>query len=278
MVLIPAASISGTTHPLAVDEEYSDCCYPASYSLAVGSFYMDCCEVTKAQGDEVVNWAASHGYDLLTMEGRGKTPDHPVQIGTWYRAVKGCNARREMEGRTPAYYTAAERTKGTVYRTDLVDVHDDWIRWDIGYHLPTSEEWEYAAWGGASSRRIAWGGDTIGQGQANYRRYWEDNAPNYAYDLATASGYHPLYNDGSTPHISPVGSFAPNAYGLYDMTGNVLEWGNDWHPCHVDTGRFIRGGSWSHYANVHRIGHGPSNDPGGGNFTIGLRTLLPAAQ
>ena len=145
MVLIPGGSNSGT-NPLGPGESYSDCFYPATYSLSVGSFYMDRYEVTKAQWDEVANWGVSSGYDISAAGGSGKGPHYPVHDVSWYECVKWCNARSEMEQRAPAYYTSAART--TVYRTGSLNVPVDWVRWDTGYLLPVDEEWEYAARGG----------------------------------------------------------------------------------------------------------------------------------
>jgi formylglycine-generating enzyme required for sulfatase activity len=88
-----------------------------------------------------------------------------VVVVDWYDVVKWCNARSEMEGRTPAYYTSAEQT--TVYRSGQTDVDNAWVNWTAGYRLPTEAESEKAARGGASGQRFPWG-DTISWGQANY--------------------------------------------------------------------------------------------------------------
>jgi formylglycine-generating enzyme required for sulfatase activity len=100
--------------------------------------------------------------------------------------------------------------------------------------------------------RFPWG-NTIDHSQANY---W--SAGSYAYDVSSTRGFHPIYNDGVFPYTSPVGAFAPNGYGLYDMGGNVFEWCwdgyedypsgsvTDPHGNASNTGlnRVFRGGSW----------------------------------
>lgn len=110
--------------------------------------------------------------------------------------MKWANARSEKEGLVPCYYT--DDTQTTVYRTGTVDVQNDWVKWiACGYRLPTEVEWEKAARGGAAGHRYPWSAtDAIDHSRANY-------------------------DSGGT---TPVGSFAPNGYGLYDMAGNVWEW------------------------------------------------------
>jgi sulfatase modifying factor 1 len=222
MVLIPAGSF--TMGNCMDPNEGGDFELPL-HSVYVSAFYMEQYDVTLALWQQVCNWAIANGYSFDNA-GSGKAANHPVLDVDWYDCVKWCNARSEMEGRTPAYYTTAAQT--TVYRSGEIDITNACVNWNAGYRLPTEAEWEKAARGGASGQRFPWG-NTISWSQANY---FSDplslDTNGFAYDLATAVGYDPAFNDGNFPFTSPVNSFAPNGYGLYDMAGNVWQWCWDW--------------------------------------------------
>ncbi len=245
MVRIPGGSNSGS-NPLGTGESYDGTYYPATYSLTVSAFYMDRTEVTKAQWDTVYNWAVSHGYSFANA-GSGKAANHPVQTVSWYDCVKWCNARSQMEGRTPCY--------------NLSDWSCNFSA--NGYRLPTNTEWEYAARGGLSGKRFPWG-DTITHNQANYNSYSGDT-----YDISPTGGHHPSYATGSYPYTSPVGSFSANGYGLYDMVGNVWEWCND----ASGSGRDVRGGSWFSLAYSARCGNAYWGNPVNACSYLGFRTV-----
>ena len=93
-----------------------------------------------------------------------------------------------------------------------------------GMALPTEAQWEYAARGGLDAQAWAWGGDKLVDGVVP-ANMWRGEFP-----------WRSGREDGSWGTV-PVGSFAPNGYGLYDMCGQVWEWTTDWwQPGHEPKG------------------------------------------
>jgi formylglycine-generating enzyme len=277
MALIPAGSFS-------MGDNLDGLRDAPVHTVFVSSFCMDTKDVTLAQWQQVYNWAIGHGYSFENA-GSGKAANHPVLTIDWNDCVKWCNARSEMEGRTPAYYTDATQT--AVYRTGHINFSNDSVNWSAGYRLPTEAEWEKAARGGLSGQRFPWG-NTISWSQANYYGY-PGSLGGYAYDLATAHSYDPTF--APSPYTSPVGYFAANGYGLYDMAGNVWQWCWDWYapyssgsqsdPRGPTSGsyRVFRGGSWSSYAYYCRSAiryYIP--DPNFIIYYVGFRSVLPSGQ
>ena len=287
MALIPAGSFT-MGNCMDPNEGGADSSYELPlHTNYVSAFYMDQYDVTYALWQQVHNWATNHGYSF-DHDGSGKATNHPVQMIDWYDSVKWCNARSEMEGRTPAYYMSAAQT--VVYRSGTNDLQNDWVKWNAGYRLPTEAEWEKAARGGASGQRFPWG-NTISWSQANYQSFWYNGAPYFFYDLATASGYDPTFNDGVDPFTNPVDYFAPNGYGLYDMAGNVWQWCWDWFGSYSSASqtdprgptsgsiRVYRGGSYFNLAiNSRSACRVTFRDPTYSGDGMGFRSVLSPGQ
>jgi formylglycine-generating enzyme required for sulfatase activity len=200
--------------------------------------------------------------------------DQPADAITWYGAAAYCNWRSQEEGYEQCY--------------DLSTWICDFSK--KGYHLPTEAEWEYAARGGLAGRRFPWG-DTISHTQANYYSWEPGTGYRPPYDVSPTWGDHPVHGP-----IAPVGRFAPNGYGLYDVAGNILEWCNDWYDSDYydssptanptgpggGTGRVLRGGSWGRYSNsaqICRVAYrgflsAESYDSGLGYCDLGFRLVL----
>lgn len=208
------------------------------YHLTVDPFFIDIYEVSGQLFNEVAAWSSTNGFSISPTFADGNIPAYSI---TWYDSIAWSNARSEMEGRTPCYYDI----HGNIYRGGFDSVTCDFSA--TGYRLPTSAEWEIAARGGNLVNRFPWG-DTINHSNANYAAYGSA----YSYDTTTYTNmtYHPDYDNSPQPYFSPVGSFPPNGFGLYDMIGNINEW--CWDKQESD--RCVRGGIYSTTAESVRCG------------------------
>jgi formylglycine-generating enzyme required for sulfatase activity len=188
-------------------------------------FYMDTAEVTQGAFDRVMAGAYS-GYVTDAWDQQyGKGERYPAFGRNWYDAVLFCNALSRQAG------------LDTVYRFDSIVGSPGNGSWFLltaidsgpGYRLPTEAEWEYACRAGTTGE-FSWGS---GDGRE------------YAW-----------YSVNSEGGIHQVAEKKPNGYALYDMSGNVAEWCNDWYATYsagkatdptgpsIENYRTLRGGYW----------------------------------
>jgi sulfatase modifying factor 1 len=242
------------------------------YKAGSGTNYAYCDTSTKSSESQISYSAGI--FSVRTKSGRSMAND-PMVMVSWYGAAAYCNWRSQQEGYDQCY--------------NLSTWNCDFSK--KGYRLATEAEWEYAARGGLAARRFPCG-DTISHSQANYFSWWEAGSPYYFYDVSPSDGYHPTWNDRVYPYTSPLGSFAANGYGLYDMAANVFEWCNDWYqysyyigrpdpdvdptgPPGPQTYRVLRGGGWNRDAELSRVATRTNSFfPGSGFTSLGIRIVL----
>lgn len=219
------------------------------------AFYIAKMEVTWNEWTSVRDWAATHGYDDLSIGVNGKNGDisgtHPVTTVSWWDGIKWCNARSEMEGLTPVYYISASFGSENIMRSDASMPYPDWNA--NGYRLPTEAEWEYACRAGTSGPYAGENLDSLG---------WYSG------------------NGGSNTHL--VGGKPANVWDLHDMHGNVWEWCWDWYenysgdstnPTGPNSGtqRVMRGGAWGSSAGDCRSASRNRENPSDPDVLLGFR-------
>jgi len=245
-------------------------------------FWIDECAVTNANFAEFiaatgfVTEAERFGWSYVFhkfVKGENRARARGVEKNaTWWVAVDG------------AYWKCPEGPGSNVRkRAEHPVVHVSWndavayCAW-AGKRLPTEAEWEYASRGGLEQKFFPWGDELLPRnkhGRPEHRcNIWQGKFP----DLDT----------GADGHIgtAPARSFPPNAFGLYNTSGNTWEWCADWfsstHPGPFDNpagpadgeARVMKGGSYLchiSYCDRYRVAARTKNTPDAASGHLGFR-------
>jgi formylglycine-generating enzyme required for sulfatase activity len=223
-VILPMASVQGKT----ITGSGSAGVFIEGRAVTLSPFRIAKHLTTWKLWDSVYQWATNHGYTFANrgVEGFPSAGDgwgtgaivesqrilRPVGTISWRDMVVWCNAYSEKEGLDPVY-----TSDGTTVLKDSGDTAVDSAVANLsknGYRLPTEAEWEFAFRGGDPDDAVNWSYTYAGSNSIGDVAWYAGNAT----------------VDGDQPHfgINPVGLLAPNALGLYDMSGNVWEFCWDW--------------------------------------------------
>ena len=240
-----------------------------SVTLTKG-FYMSKYTITQGQYFAIMEYTPSYNP---SGDGKGRLP---VENINWYDAIVFCNKLSIKHGLQPVYSKSGSTNPDdwgpvpTISDTtwDAVEMIGPYPNVPNGYRLPTEAEWEYACRAGTTTAYNT-GTDNIDLSQANY---------------GGSAGIN---------KTTEVGSYAPNAWGLYDMHGNVFEFCWDWDsqsnyysnippldptgpPTSMTGYRVVRGGAWSSTdASILRSVNRTVNYPYNRSANVGLRVVRP---
>jgi len=277
-------SLPGGTFQMGTDDREG---YPSDGEspirhVKVNPFYIDIHTVTNRQFSQFVEdtgyitdaekFGWSFVFHLFLKDEAERFVIQELPGTPWWLSVEGATWR-----------TPDGPGSGIKDRMDHPITHVSWndaqayCEW-AGKRLPTEAEWEYAARGGLVQKRYPWGNELMPDGKA-YCNIWQ--------------GEFPLVNTKEDGYVgtSPVKSFPPNGYGLYQMAGNVWEWCMDWFTKdHESKGglnnsqgpesgdsKVIRGGSYlchHSYCNRYRVAARSFNTPDSSTGNMGFRCVM----
>jgi formylglycine-generating enzyme required for sulfatase activity len=206
------------------------------------------------QGDYLAVVGSNPSY-FTSANGYSNDLTRPVEVVSWMDATNYCALRTQQE------------RAGGLIPTNYV------------YRLPTESEWEYADRAGTTTAFYL--GSSLHSGQANFNGQYEYDA-----SVGTIDNPSGIYLMITTP----VGSYAANPWGLYDMIGNVEEWCQDWYGAYpVGTAvdpqgrasgsyRVVRGNRWEDRASYCRSAFRDVLTPDNSAIGVGFRVVLAPGQ
>ena len=259
-VLIPAGSFQ-----MGSNEGYDDN-KPVHEVTITKPFYMGKYEVTQAEYEVYCSYGSSSPSSSY-----GDGDNYPAYYVRWYDALVYCNKRSMAEGLTPCYSIDGS-TDPVVWGDVPTSSNRTWnaveCNWNAnGYRLPTEAEWEYAARAGDNTvDSLTYSGTSDVNKLGEYAWYYD--------------------NSDSTTH--EVGKKEANAFGLYDMSGNVWEWCWNWYTDSYDeeteggsdptgssagSSRVYRGGSWSSNSGRCAVSYRDHYYPSFRYYNLGFRVV-----
>jgi formylglycine-generating enzyme len=208
----------------------------------LADFYIADTPVTQALYEYIM------GQNPAYFKGRNR----PVEQVSWFDAVIFCNQLSVALGRVPYYYHDADYKEPFIKAEKYNNQPIFFKAAAAGYRLPKEKEWEFAAISGRHSKGYEYAGgndlDDVG---------W--------------------YNGNSHSETKPVKLKFPNDLNLYDMSGNVWEWCEDWYN-KSGSARVLRGGSWFGYPEYCRATFRLSGTPAHRSNNIGFRLACISLQ
>lgn len=248
--------------------------------VKIDSFYMD---VTTVTNEEFARFVEATGYRTdaeiygwsfvfykFVSEAIFANAQKVIQAPWWLAVNKAFWYQPEGEGST-----IENRMTHPVTHISWNDAQA-FCKW-AGKRLPTESEWEAAARGGKNQKRFPWGNALHPDGK-HYCNIWQ--------------GSFPSYNTKEDDYLgtAPSLSFPANHYGLYNVSGNVWEWCQDWFTSNNSErttlnpqgpnkgeGRVMKGGSYlchKTYCNRYRVAARSSNTPDSSTGNIGFRCVV----
>ena len=228
------------------------------HEVTVSSFYVDPYETTQEEYERLM------GNNPSTFTGEKL----PVENISWLDAVSFANAKSEKAGLTSVY-----------------TVTSDGVTWDMranGYRLPTEAEWEYACRAGTNTPFNT--EKSLDASEANFYGHYPYEIEENYFDNSVLEARPGEYRQTTVE----VGSFAPNAWGVYDCHGNVNEWCWDYYgdydinakenPTGADTGtrHVYRGGGWNDFAKNMRSAYRAAGQSDMASYNLGVRLVRNA--